>query len=165
MRPAAPYRIRLARLPGDRLALLGFITGMQNFESAIETDRRTDPDVAEEFYSVITDRIAQKNGRILIAESDSGRALGWAASCEEESEVYIHADERTYGYIAELYVVEDMRGRGIGRALIAACEEWARERGLKAMMIGVLSRNARAHGVYRGAGFQDYVTMLRKYLR
>jgi GNAT superfamily N-acetyltransferase len=165
MRPADTYRIRLARLPDDKPALLGFIVGMQHFESAIENDRRTDPDVAEEFYVVITDRIAQKNGRILIAESDNGRALGWAAACEEESEVYIHADERTYGYVAELYVVEDMRGRGIGRALIAACEEWARERRLKAMMIGLLSRNARAHGVYRGAGFQDYVTMLRKYLQ
>jgi len=49
--------------------------------------------------------------------------------------------------------------------LLAACEEWARTRGLKAMMIRVLSQNSRAHGVYRGAGFQDYVTMLRKYLR
>jgi len=165
MSPTVSFRVRAARLPDDKPALLGFIIGMQHFESAIETDRRTDPDVAEEFYAVITDRIAQKNGRILIAESDNGRALGWAASCEEESEVYIHADERTYGYIAELYVAEEMRGRGVGRALIAACEEWARERGLKAMMIGVLSRNARAHGVYRGAGFQDYVTMLRKYLR
>jgi len=33
------------------------------------------------------------------------------------------------------------------------------------MMIGVLVRNPRAHAVYRGAGFDDYATMLRKYLR
>ena len=84
---------------------------------------------------------------------------------EDEQEIYIVAEERTYGYIAELYVVEDMRGRGVGRALIAACEEWARGRGLKVMMIGVLTRNARAHAVYRGAGYDDQVTLLRKYLR
>jgi GNAT superfamily N-acetyltransferase len=58
-----------------------------------------------------------------------------------------------------------MRGQGVGRALIAACEDWGRERGLKVMMIGVLVRNPRAHAVYRDAGFADYATLLRKYLR
>ena len=158
-------RIRVARMPEDKPALLGFIMGMQHFERAIEPDRRVDPAVAEEFYVAITERIVKKNGRILIAESADGKALGWAAVCEDENEVYVHAEERTYGYIAELYVVEDARGRGFGRALIASCEDWARERGLKVMVIGVLARNPRAHAVYRGAGFADYATMLRKYLR
>jgi GNAT superfamily N-acetyltransferase len=165
MSPTAPYRVRFARLPEDKPVLLRFVMGMQRFEHAIEPDRRTDPAVAEEFYAVITDRIAKKNGCILIAESGSGKALGWAAACEEENEIYVRADERAYGYIAELYVIEELRGRGIGRALIAACEEWAKARGLKVMMIAVLARNPRAHAVYMGAGFTDYATMLRKYLR
>ena len=62
-----PYRIRAARLPEDKPALLGFIMGLQLFENAIEPDRRIDASVAEEFYAVITDRIARKNGCILIA--------------------------------------------------------------------------------------------------
>jgi hypothetical protein len=33
------------------------------------------------------------------------------------------------------------------------------------LTIGVLVRNSRAHAVYRSSGFDDYVTMLRKYLR
>lgn len=165
MRTAEPYRIRHALLPDDKPALLGFIKGMQHFEKAIEPDRRVDDDVAEEFYANITDRVVKKNGRILIAERADGTAIGWAAAHEAENEVYVEAAERTFGYIAELYVVEDMRGQGIGRTLIAACEDWGRERGLKVMKIGVLVRNPRAHAVYRGAGFDDYVTMLRKYLR
>jgi len=165
MSSAESYRIRLAKLPEDKPALLGFIIGMQHFESAIEPDRRVDPDVAEEFYAATTERVAKKNGRILIAESADGKALGWAVACEEENEVYVQADERTYGYVAELYVIEEMRGQGVGRALIEGCEDWARERGLKVMMIGVLVKNPRAHAVYRGAGFADYATMLRKYLR
>ena len=113
---------------------------MQHFE---KRDRSRPPrsirDVAEEFYAAITERVAQEERpHPHCRERTSGEPLGWAAACEDESEVYIHAEERTYGYIAELYVVEDVRGRGVGRALIAACEDWARERGLKAMMIGVL---------------------------
>jgi GNAT superfamily N-acetyltransferase len=165
MTTAAPYRVRRALLPEDKPALLSFIMGIQRFESEIEANRRVDDGVAEEFYASITQRVTQKNGRILIAESAEGRALGWAAACEEEADVYVHADERVYAYIAELYVVEDMRGKGIGRALIAGCENWARERGFKLIMIGVLAKNARAHAIYRGSGFDDYATLLRKYLR
>jgi GNAT superfamily N-acetyltransferase len=165
MSTAEPYRIRRALLPEDKPALLGFIMGMQHFEKAIEPDRRVDGDVAEEFYADITERVVKKNGRILIAERTDGTAIGWAAACEAENEVYVEAAERTFGYIAELYVVEDMRGQGVGRALIAACEAWSKERGHKVLTIGVLVRNTRAHAVYRRAGFDDYVTMLRKYLR
>ena len=163
MSPA--YRIRPAQSPEDKPALLGFIMGMQHFEKAIEADRRTDPSVAEEFYAAITERVFNKNGCILIADDANGKPLGWAAVHDDESDVYVHADERTYGYIAELYVAEEQRGRGIGRALIAACEDWGRERGHKLMMIGVLVRNSRANAIYRSAGFSDYATLLRKYLR
>jgi GNAT superfamily N-acetyltransferase len=162
--PAA-FSIRTARLPDDKPAILGFIMGLQYFEKAIEPDRRIDDAVAEEFYADIVDRVVKKNGRILIAERTDGTAIGWAAVYEDKNEIYVEADERTLGYIAELYVVEEMRGRGVGRALIAACERWSKERGHKLLTIGALARNTRAQAVYRDSGFDDYATLLRKYLR
>jgi GNAT superfamily N-acetyltransferase len=66
---------------------------------------------------------------------------------------------------AELYVVEPARGTGVGRALIAACEEWARSLPVKALMINVLEGNQRAATIYRKAGFATYYVGLRKYLR
>ena len=162
---SAPFRIRPARLPEDKPAIVDFFIGIQQFEHAIEADRRIDPAVGEDSYAAMIERVAAKNGCILIAETSSGEAIGWAVGLEDENEIYVVADERTYGYIAELFVVEAMRGLGVGRALIAACEDWARGRGLKVMMIGVLTRNTSAHAVYRGAGYDDTVTLLRKYLR
>ena len=138
MTELAPFRVRAARLPEDKPAILGFFTGIQHFEKTIEADRRIDPDVAEDSVRSNDRARRSKNGCVLIAETTSGEAIGWAVGLEDEQEIYIVAEERTHGYIAELYVVEDMRGRGVGRALIAACEEWARGRGLKVMMIGVL---------------------------
>jgi GNAT superfamily N-acetyltransferase len=161
----APFRIRAARLPDDKPAILGFIMGLQYFEKAIEPDRRVDPNVADEFYPVIVERVAKRNGCILIAEDADAKAIGWAAAYEDQNEIYVDADERTLGYIAELFVVEDMRGQGVGRALIAACEDWSKERGHKALAIGALARNMRAQAVYRGSGFDDYATLFRKYLR
>ena len=54
---------------------------------------------------------------------------------------------------------------GAGRALIAACEDWAKDRGIGVIMIGVLDKNRRAHDVYNAAGYADYSVQLRKYLR
>src|SRR5690348_1275817 len=57
---------------------------MQRFEHAIETDRRIDAAVAEEFFTDIFARLAEKTGVAFIAE-EGGEKLGWAllAACEE----------------------------------------------------------------------------------
>ncbi len=59
---------------------------------------------------------------------------------------------------------ENARGLGIGRSLIAACEDEARRLGLKQVKIGVLAGNTRAAEIYTRAGFTPYATELRKYL-
>lgn len=155
--------IRPARLPEDKTAILSFIQGLQAFERAIEPDRRTDAAVSEEFYGEITTRVQKRKGQILISELD-GRAVGWAVVYPEENDIYVEATERTFAYISELFVVEDTRGTGVGRELIAACESWARDRGIAVMLIGVLSGNTRADAIYRRAGFAPYALQLRKYL-
>ena len=37
------------------------------------------------------------------------------------------------GYLEGWYVDEDLRGQGVGRALVLAAEEWARQQGLTEM--------------------------------
>jgi len=156
--------IRPARLPQDKPAILAFIKGLQEFERAIEPDRRVDAPVADEFFAIIVPRVAERGGAILIAE-EKGAAVGWAVVYPEENDVYVLAAERTYAYVSELFVVERVRGSGVGRALLAACEDWARAKGIGVMMIGVLSGNARADAIYRQSGFEPYAAQLRKYLR
>jgi GNAT superfamily N-acetyltransferase len=161
---ARALKIRDARLPDDKPAILRFIMGLQQFEKKIEPDRRTDEGVAEEFYEVLLHRLKERDGRIFIAE-EHGARVGWAQVHEEDNQIYVVPEERRFGHIAELYVDEAARGRGIGRALIAACEDWARERGLKLVTIGALAGNARAYGLYQASGYAPYVIELRKYLR
>jgi GNAT superfamily N-acetyltransferase len=156
--------IRLARLPKDKPVILAFIDGMQRFEHAIEPDRRIDAAVTEEFFTDIFARLAEKAGVAFIAE-EGGEKLGWAAAYREQNDVYVRADEREFAYISELYVVEGARGTGIGRALIAACEAWARSLPVNVLMINALKGNKRAATIYRKAGFDPYYIGLRKYLR
>ena len=141
-----------------------FILGLQVFEKAMEADRRVDATVAGEFFDVLAARVAEKQGRIFIAEDADGAPIGWAACFVDENEIYVEPELRRYGYISELFVVENARGQGVGRALIARCEDYFRALKLRVMMIGVLAKNTNARRSYLTAGFRPYSEMLQKML-
>ncbi len=56
------------------------------------------------------------------------------------------------------------RGEGIGRALMAAAEDWLRERGSPKIQLMVRSDNAKAQGFYTTLGYevQNVVTIGRR---
>lgn len=59
--------------------------------------------------------------------------------------------------VHDLAVVPDARGRGIGRALLAAAEARARRRGCCKLTLEVQDENARARGLYASFGFGDTI--------
>ena len=58
-------------------------------------------------------------------------------------------------YLAELYVVPDRRGRGLGRALMTAAIEHARRRGADYMDLGTSEDDVAAHRLYESLGFTN----------
>jgi GNAT superfamily N-acetyltransferase len=148
-------------LPQDKPAILSFIDGIQTFENPIEGDRRTDARVAEDYFPEVLKLAAR--GASFIAE-DGDTALGWALVHRDTNEVYVKEGEREIASVRELYVAASARGAGVGQALIAACEDWAKAQGIKVVMIGVLPGNERAVRIYRDAGFSPYALQLRKYV-
>ena len=59
-------------------------------------------------------------------------------------------------YVHDLMVVESMRGRGTGRALLEAIEREARRRGAVKLTLEVLEGNAPARAAYERFGFVEY---------
>lgn len=59
--------------------------------------------------------------------------------------------------VHDLAVVPEWRGRGVGRALLAAAEERARRRGCCKLTLEVQDGNRRARGLYDSFGFKDVV--------
>lgn len=157
------FVIRDAQWPQDRAAAETFIAGLQQYELAFESNRRIDAAVGPEYFDVLMQRVAEQQGRVFIAEAGA-RPIGWSVLVVEHHPIYVIEEQRTYGYIAELFVEEAFRGRGIGRALIGACEDEGRARGLKLMMIGVIPANRRAAETYAKAGYAPYSMELRKRL-
>jgi GNAT superfamily N-acetyltransferase len=58
------------------------------------------------------------------------------------------------GRVSALVVEERARGRGIGRALMRAAEQWAAERGCVLMEVTSNMRRADAHRFYEGLGYE-----------
>jgi ribosomal protein S18 acetylase RimI-like enzyme len=58
-------------------------------------------------------------------------------------------------YLAELYVVPDRRGQGLGRALMEEAIRYARERGADTMDIGVDEPDVAARRLYESLGFTN----------
>lgn len=66
----------------------------------------------------------------------------------------IYSDAPT-AYLEELYVAPERRGEGLGRALLEAAMEAAREHGADHMDLGTSEADTEARGLYEGAGFTN----------
>jgi len=58
-------------------------------------------------------------------------------------------------YLEELYVVPERRGHGLGRALLEAAMEHARERGAANIDLGTSEDDVAARALYESAGFTN----------
>jgi aminoglycoside 6'-N-acetyltransferase I len=90
---------------------------------------------------------------VFIALDDAGRPCG-----------FVEAGERPYaegcetspvGYIEGWYVSPESRGRGVGRSLIEAAEQWARSRGLREMASDAGLDNLASHRAHERLGYRE----------
>ena len=83
----------------------------------------------------------------LLAAYSGEAAAGFVSGVE-----MTHPDKGTEMFLYELAVEEASRNRGIGRALVRALADLARERGCYGMWVLTDSDNAAALAAYRAAG-------------
>jgi len=149
--------------PADRATAIDLLQDLNVFENAITGDRLEHRRAAEESYERMMERIARRDGRLLLAAAE-GRVVGLMGFSIEEDQPFVREDLRRYGHVTDLIVHADWRGRGVGRALLDEAERLTRARGLKRLGIGVLAGNEGALRAYQAFGFEDYVRLLVKEL-
>jgi GNAT superfamily N-acetyltransferase len=86
---------------------------------------------------------------LLVAESPGEGILGV---------VYVRTNtdyftSERHGHLFIIMVSEDAEGRGVGRALMAAGEEWSRAQGHRFITLMVFAGNARAIRFYEAGGY------------
>ena len=109
--------------------------------------------------SWITASIEQhgKKTMVFVAESEQGERLGFATVSHST-----HFTGEGQAYIGELATNEIAEGRGVGKALAQACEQWAREQGYRILSLATGAANERALGFYRHMGYlNEDVTLVK----
>jgi len=61
-------------------------------------------------------------------------------------------------HLYQMWVAPEFRGAGVGRGLVDAAVNWARDRGVKAMVLDVTCGNVPATRLYESMGFQPVGT-------
>lgn len=69
-------------------------------------------------------------------------------------------------YVESWFVDEDLRGTGLGRALVGAAEQWARERGYSELASDAVLDNSQSHAAHKALGFEvvERIVVFRKTL-
>ena len=98
-------------------------------------------------------------GMVFIAEDEQGERLGVATVSQSR-----HFTSDPQADLGELAVSEAAAGHGVGRVLIEACTQWAREQGYTFLALQTGADNAQARGFYYHMGFLDEDIKLTKLL-
>ncbi len=95
---------------------------------------------------VMADRMrhleAGNDHAVFVAESDS-RVIGWI-----DIGTVFHLQAGARGEIGGLVVAAGVRSQGVGRQLLARAEQWAKEKGIKKLVVRSNTKRADAHRFY-----------------
>ena len=98
-------------------------------------------------------RLRRNTELVLVAELTGGKltdgkTIGWVHGSEQG---FLQSGRRCE--ILGLVVETSHRGKGVGRALVAAVERWARDRGLEQIGVRSAAQRVEAHPFYERLGY------------
>jgi ribosomal protein S18 acetylase RimI-like enzyme len=88
------------------------------------------------------------NASVFVGRADDGTPVGTATGAEYDAEPGM-------AHVYAMWVAPDARGAGVGRALLDAVADWARDRGCDRLVLSVTESNEVARRVYEAYGFAD----------
>lgn len=142
----------------DHPALRHTIRALNAHEDPISQDRDVSETAAAAGLTQLLRRVAD-GGAAFVAEAD-GEVIGHLFCVIEDAPPHMRSEYRRPAVIADAFVVEAWRGRGVFRAPLTEADSHARAAGCRRMLIGVLSGNDRTEHIYRAAGFRPYALEL-----
>jgi aminoglycoside 6'-N-acetyltransferase I len=111
----------------------------------------------DEIDQFFAGRFRRSPWHVLVAKDPDGCALGFV---EVSVRPYAEGcDSTQVAYLEGWYVDPGVRVRGVGRALVSAAEDWAREQGYSEFGSDADPDNATSIAAHRALGFQDAGTV------
>jgi len=102
----------------------------------------------------------RETDRIFVAEDESHAFLGYIWVGEGSNMM----TGLKHGYIYDVFVKKEFRGKGIGRTLLEKAQSYCREKGYSRIRLMVYVNNANAIGLYNKMGFKTEQMHMEKTL-
>lgn len=149
IRPAAPADSAFIDRLAPRLLDFGTVPG-RDPDSMVARDREV---LAAALQSHSID------DAVFVADDDEGTPLGFIHLTLVD-DYYTNTET---GHVADIVVAPEAAGRGVGSALMAFAEDWAKKRGLGMLTLSVFPENVRARSLYRRLGFrEDWIRCVKR---
>lgn len=130
---------------------------LQKHENKYDKFKSTKFENAIKYRTELLEKINDQHGEMLVAKIHS-EVVGLVAWFLVEE---LEFDE-PYGYISDIVVLKQYRGKGIGQKLLDESIGHMSKTGIKRVHIGVLLGNSQAKDFYIKNGFTEYSVELTK---
>ncbi len=156
-------KIRNYRANTDYQQVRDCVITLQDFERKIDPRMPTGQSIADEYMVDMFKQCDKYTGQIFVVE-DEGKIYGYITLHTRHVSDDIDDGPREYGFISDVFVSEQVRGQGVGKALLDHAENFARSKQVKELMLGVLAANKAAKSLYLENGYEEFAITLEKKL-
>jgi len=118
---------------------------------------------SEEDRTFVINMLADEERLFLVAE-EGQQVLGFITATITQNETISFLIKDPICRIGTIVVDENQKSKGVGRALMAAVEQWARESGATQVRLEVMEFNHNAQQFYDKLGFVPNSRLMMKYL-
>jgi ribosomal protein S18 acetylase RimI-like enzyme len=145
IRPAEPRDL-------DTIGRMGVLLLRQHYDFDRQRFMAPRPDAEQGYSWFLGTQIGSHEAVVCVAERE-GRIVGYVYGAIEPLNWKELRDEA--GYIHDVWVDEDARGRGIGTALMETASRWLVEHGVPRVLLWTAAPNATARRTFARLGFRE----------
>lgn len=118
------------------------------YDSVYDTSRNAE----KMMRNFLADLSSASHSFLFVAQAGGG-IVGFVSGEMREGSPTFHP--RSWASIDDIFVAEEFRSRGIGKALIEKVRGWAKERSTTGISLQVAAANERGRDFYRDLGFRE----------
>jgi GNAT superfamily N-acetyltransferase len=149
----------------EKAALIELVGSLQKHTAESDPLRRFifSPDYAEVYAEKLLQAVSEREGKIYFAEEGQD-LLGFIAGTiqAEPPGGTVQSVPARPGWIRELYVKSEARGKGVGKLLVKTVEDYFKSKGCDCVLVGVFAPNTEARSFYSSQDYTDReITMLK----
>ena len=150
--------IRVA-LPEDVVAISKLWLKFMQYNAAFDSSFEVKPKVTASFAREIQDRLTDANYRIAVAEFDN-ELVGYCFSYVSKKPYFFKLGK--FGFIGDLYVLDDYRRRGIGRLLVDDAHAFFQRRNVEQLELLVAAKNIETVKFWERLGYTKLLEWMYK---